>query len=53
MVHPNVFRAAGVEPEQWTGFAFGFGIDRLAQIRQGVDDLREFLVNDIRFLEQF
>ena len=53
MVHPNVFAAAGVDPEQWTGFAFGFGIDRLAQIRHGIDDLREFLVNDIRFLEQF
>ena len=53
MVHPNVFTAAGVDPEQWTGFAFGFGIDRLAQIRHGIDDLREFLVNDIRFLEQF
>ena len=53
MVHPNVFRAAGVDPEEWTGFAFGFGIDRLAQIRHQIDDLRDFLVNDIRFLEQF
>jgi phenylalanyl-tRNA synthetase alpha chain len=53
MVHPNVFRAAGVDPEEWTGFAFGFGIDRLAQLRHGVDDLRHFLPNDIRLLEQF
>jgi phenylalanyl-tRNA synthetase alpha chain len=53
MVHPNVFKAAGVDPEEWTGFAFGFGIDRLAQIRHQTDDLRDFLVNDIRFLEQF
>jgi phenylalanyl-tRNA synthetase alpha chain len=53
MVHPNVLRAGGIDPEEWTGFAFGFGIDRLAQIRHQVDDERDFLVNDIRFLEQF
>jgi phenylalanyl-tRNA synthetase alpha chain len=53
MVHPNVLRAGGIDPEDWTGFAFGFGIDRLAQIRHQVDDMRDFLVNDIRFLEQF
>jgi phenylalanyl-tRNA synthetase alpha chain len=53
MVHPNVLRAGGIDPEEWTGFAFGFGIDRLAQIRHQVDDMRDFLVNDIRFLEQF
>ena len=53
MVHPNVFRSCGIDPEEWTGFAFGFGIDRLAKIRHDVDDLREFVSNDQRFLEQF
>jgi phenylalanyl-tRNA synthetase alpha chain len=53
MVHPNVLKAGGIDPEEWTGFAFGFGIDRLAQIRHQVDDMRDFLVNDIRFLSQF
>jgi len=53
MVHPNVLRAGGLDPEEWSGFAFGFGIDRLAKIRHQVDDLREFVVNDVRFLEQF
>jgi phenylalanyl-tRNA synthetase alpha chain len=45
MVHPNVFRAVGLDPEEWSGFAFGFGIDRLAASREGV--------NDVRFLSQF
>ncbi|MDH3296172.1 MAG: phenylalanine--tRNA ligase subunit alpha [Acidimicrobiia bacterium] len=53
MVHPNVLSAGGVDPEEWTGFAFGFGIDRLAQMKFGVDDLRELFTNDIRFLQQF
>jgi phenylalanyl-tRNA synthetase alpha chain len=53
MVHPNVLRAGGLDPEEWAGFAFGFGIDRLAKIRHGVDDLREFVTNDVRFLSQF
>ncbi len=53
MVHPNVFKACGIDPEVWQGFAFGFGIDRLALIRFGIDDLRELWTNDIRFLEQF
>jgi phenylalanyl-tRNA synthetase alpha chain len=53
MVHPNVFRAVGLDPEEWSGFAFGFGIDRFALSRHGVDDLREMFTNDIRFLEQF
>ncbi len=53
MVHPNVFEACGIDPEQWQGFAFGFGIDRLALIRFGIDDLRDLWTNDIRFLEQF
>jgi phenylalanyl-tRNA synthetase alpha chain len=53
MVHPNVFASVGIDAEEWTGFAFGFGIDRLAQIRHQVDDMRQFLTNDIRFLSQF
>jgi phenylalanyl-tRNA synthetase alpha chain len=53
MVHPNVLRAGGVDPEEWSGFAFGFGIDRLAQMKFGVDDLRELFTNDVRFLHQF
>jgi phenylalanyl-tRNA synthetase alpha chain len=53
MVHPNVLRAGGVDPEQWSGFAFGFGIDRLALMKFGVDDLRELFTNDVRFLSQF
>ncbi len=53
MVHPNVLRAGGLDPEEWSGFAFGFGIDRLAKIRHAVDDLREYVTNDIRFLNQF
>jgi phenylalanyl-tRNA synthetase alpha chain len=53
MVHPNVFRHVGIDPEEWTGFAFGFGIDRLAKVRYAVDDLREFITSDVRFLEQF
>ena len=53
MVHPNVLRAGGLDPEEWSGFAFGFGIDRLAKLRHGIDDLREFITNDVRFLRQF
>ena len=53
MVHPNVLSNCGVDPEQWQGFAFGFGIDRLAAARHGVDDLRDLFTNDIRFLTQF
>jgi phenylalanyl-tRNA synthetase alpha chain len=53
MVHPNVLRSCGVDPEAWQGFAFGFGIDRLAAARHGVDDLRDLFTNDIRFLRQF
>jgi phenylalanyl-tRNA synthetase alpha chain len=53
MVHPNVLRNCGIDPDQWQGFAFGFGIDRLAMARHGVDDLRELFTNDIRFLTQF
>jgi phenylalanyl-tRNA synthetase alpha chain len=53
MVHPNVLRAGGLDPEEWSGFAFGFGIDRMAKERHGVEDLRDMYTNDIRFLEQF
>ncbi len=52
-VHPNVLRAVGIDPERWQGFAFGMGADRLAMLRYGVDDLREFFGNDLRFLRQF
>jgi phenylalanyl-tRNA synthetase alpha chain len=53
MVHPNVLRHGGVDPEEWSGFAFGFGIDRMAKERHGVGDLREMFTGDIRFAEQF
>jgi len=53
MVHPNVLTNCGIDPEQWSGFAFGFGIDRLALMRHGIDDLRELFTNDLRFLRQF
>jgi len=53
MVHPNVLRAVDLDPEEWSGFAFGFGIDRLAAVRHQLGDLRELFVNDLRFLEQF
>jgi phenylalanyl-tRNA synthetase alpha chain len=53
MVHPNVLSASGVDPERFTGYAFGAGIDRLAMLRYGVNDLRLFFENDLRFLRQF
>ena len=53
MVHPNVLRYGGIDPEEWSGFAFGFGIDRMAKERHGVGDLREMFTGDIRFSEQF
>jgi phenylalanyl-tRNA synthetase alpha chain len=53
MVDPNVFGAVGIDPEEYSGFAFGFGIDRLAQVRTGLDDMRILLDNDLRFLKQF
>jgi phenylalanyl-tRNA synthetase alpha chain len=53
MVHPNVLKASGVDPERYTGYAFGAGIDRLAMLRYGVNDMRLFFDNDLRFLEQF
>ncbi len=53
MVHPNVLRNGGIDPEEWTGFAWGFGIDRLAMNRHEIEDLRVFLDNDARLLAQF
>ncbi len=53
MVHPNVLKGVGVDPEEYTGYALGFGVERLAMLRYGVEDLRLFFENDIRFLEQF
>ena len=53
MVHPNVLRNCIIDPEVWQGFAFGFGIDRLVSMRYQLDDIRELVVNDARFLRQF
>lgn len=53
MVHPNVFRAADIDPERWTGYAFGFGIERLTMLRYDVSDLRLLFENDLRVLRQF
>ena len=53
MVHPEVFKAVGIDTEEYTGYAFGMGVERLAMLRYGVDDLRQFFENDLRFLQQF
>jgi phenylalanyl-tRNA synthetase alpha chain len=53
MVHPKVFEAVGYDPEKYTGFAFGMGVDRLAMLKYGIDDIRVFFENNIKFLEQF
>ena len=53
MVHPNVFKAVGIDPEEYSGWAFGFGIERIAMRKFGVDDIRLFVENDVRFLRQF
>ncbi|MEW5799834.1 MAG: phenylalanine--tRNA ligase subunit alpha [Bacteroidota bacterium] len=53
MVHPNVFRNCGYDPEKVSGFAFGMGVDRISLLRYGVDDIRTFFENDLRFLNQF
>jgi len=52
-VHPNVLKASGVDPEKYTGYAFGMGIDRLAMLRYGVNDLRLLFENDLQLLQQF
>jgi phenylalanyl-tRNA synthetase alpha chain len=53
MVHPSVLRNVGIDPERYTGFAFGLGVERFAMLRYGVSDLRDFFDNDVRFLRQF
>ena len=53
MVHPNVLRAVGYDPDSYSGFAFGLGIERLSMMRSGIDDVRAFAGNDLRFLRQF
>ena len=53
MVHPNVLRTVGYDPDKYSGFAFGVGVDRIAMVRHGIPDIRLFLENDLRFLEQF
>jgi phenylalanyl-tRNA synthetase alpha chain len=53
MVDPNVFTSVGYDPVRWSGYAFGFGLERIAMILSGVDDIRYFYQNDVRFLRQF
>ena len=53
LVHPNVLRGCGVDPEEFTGYAFGMGVERMAMLRYGVTDLRQFFENDLEFLRQF
>ena len=53
LVHPNVFKEAGIDPDQWQGLAFGMGIERLAVVKYGVEDIRLFNENDVEFLGQF
>jgi phenylalanyl-tRNA synthetase alpha chain len=53
MVHPAVFEAVGYDPEEYTGFAFGLGVERIAMLKYGIDDIRLFYDNDLRFLQQF
>jgi len=53
MVHPKVLEMAGFDPNKYSGFAFGMGIDRIALQKYGIDDIRHFYTNDLRFLEQF
>lgn len=53
MVHPNVLRAGNVDPDKYTGFAFGMGVERIAMLKHGIEDIRLFYENDMRFIEQF
>ena len=53
MIHPEVFKAVNIDSEQYSGFAFGMGVERLAMLRYGINDLRLFFENDLKFLEQF
>ena len=53
LVHPKVFQSVGIDTEEFSGYAFGLGVERLAMLRYGVTDLRQFFENDLRFLAQF
>ena len=53
MVHPNVLKMAGFDPEEYSGFAFGMGPERVAMLKYGISDIRSFYTNDVRFLQQF
>ena len=53
MVHPNVLKACGIDPEEWQGFAFGMGIDRIAMLKYGMPDLRAFFAGDLRWLKHY
>ena len=53
MVHPNVLKAAGINPEIYSGFAFGMGIDRLGVMKYGIEDVRDYYTGDLRFVNQF
>jgi phenylalanyl-tRNA synthetase alpha chain len=53
MIDPTVFEYVGFDPERYTGYAFGIGIERICMLKHGIDDIRLFFENDIRFLEQF
>lgn len=53
MVHPNVLRACDIDPEIYSGFAFGMGVERIAMLRYKIDEIRKFYDNDLRFLSQF
>ncbi|HHX13510.1 MAG TPA: phenylalanine--tRNA ligase subunit alpha, partial [Clostridiales bacterium] len=53
MVHPNVLEVGGVDSEEYSGFAFGMGVERIAMLKYGVDDIRLFYENDLRFIDQF
>ena len=53
MVHPKVLKICGIDPDEYSGFAFGIGLERVALFRYGIDDMRLFFENDLRFLNQF
>ena len=53
MVHPQVLKNVGLNPEEWKGFAFGVGVDRLAMLKYGIDDIRLFYTGDLRLVNQF
>jgi phenylalanyl-tRNA synthetase alpha chain len=53
MIHPVVFEHCGIDPQEWTGFAFGMGLERIALLRYGIEDIRLLVENDPRFLSQF